>query len=118
MLLQTLRCLRKMEIGVLLLIIGASVALAHEGQDPLAVWFRSLLTADGISYCSDRDCGIAEARMKDDHWEVWIQPYDTVVKWVKVPEEAIPRRENPDSRPILCRAPNGYIRCFVPPAGA
>jgi len=34
---------------------------------------------------------------------------------VTVPDRAMLRRDNPDGRPILCRTPNGFIRCFVPP---
>ena len=55
--------------------------------------------------------------MKDGGWEVLIQPYEASVRWVTVPDHAVLRRENPDGRPIVCRTPNGFIRCFVPPAG-
>src|SRR6266487_4389372 len=91
-----------------------SVAAAHDGDDPLSVWYRSLTTTEGQSCCSMRDCAIAEARLEGDHWEVWIVPYEGDPHWVSVPEEAVLRRENPDGRPIVCRTPNGFIRCFVP----
>jgi hypothetical protein len=94
------------------------IAAAHEGTDPLAVWYRSLKTADGKSCCAMHDCAPAEARMRDGHWEVWIFPYNADAgRWFVVEDHAVLRRENPDGRPILCRTPNGFIRCFVPPPG-
>jgi len=96
---------------------AAEIARAHEGADPLAAWYRSLTTAEGKSCCSVHDCAPAQARMKEGGWEVLIQPYEGIARWVTVPDRAVLRRENPDGRPIICRTPNGYIRCFVPPAG-
>jgi hypothetical protein len=97
---------------------AVGIAMAHEGMDPLAAWYRSLTTADGKSCCSMHDCAPAEARMKEGRWEVLILPYDASnARWVAVPDRAVLRRENPDGRPILCRTPNGFIHCFVPPAG-
>jgi hypothetical protein len=56
--------------------------------------------------------------MKEGHWEVLIAAYEVAdPRWVVVPDPAVLRVENPDGRPILCRTPNGFIRCFVPPAG-
>ena len=56
--------------------------------------------------------------MKEGHWEVLIRAWEVGdAGWVAVPDRAVLRRENPDGRPILCRTPNGFIRCFVPPAG-
>ena len=95
--------------------LAAGTATAHDGSDPLAAWYRSLTDAEGKSCCSPRDCAPAEARMRQGHWEVWIQPYDAGSRWVIVPDRAMLRRENPDGRPILCRTPNGFIRCFLPP---
>ena len=95
--------------------LAAGTASAHDGSDPLAAWYRSLTTAEGKSCCSARDCAPAEARIKEGHWEVWIQPYEASSRWVTVPDRAMLRRDNPDGRPILCRTPNGFIRCFVPP---
>ena len=109
---QQVRCLIGIWIGVV-----AGIAMAHEGADPLALWYRSLTTADGKSCCSMRDCAPAEAQMKEGHWEVLIQPYEGSARWTAVPDRAVLRRENPDGRPIVCRTPNGFIRCFVPPAG-
>ncbi len=97
---------------------AAAIAMAHEGADSLTSWYRSLITADGKSCCTMRDCAPAEARMKEGHWEVLIRAYEVGdARWVAVPDRALLRRENPDGRPILCRTPNGFIRCFVPPAG-
>ena len=100
-----------------LLLFAVPLALAHEGDDALSVWFRTLTTAEGQSCCNMRDCAIAEARMTGDHWEVLIVPYEGEPRWMSVPERALLRRDNPDGRPIVCRTPNGFIRCFVPPAG-
>jgi hypothetical protein len=109
--------MRKALATLLLLLAVAPLARAHDGDSPLAVWFRSLIGADGKSCCSMRDCAPAQARMKDDHWEVLIVPWEVEPRWVAVPEEAVLRRDNPDGRPIVCRTPNGFIRCFVPPPG-
>jgi hypothetical protein len=104
-------------IGICI-VLAAGIATAHEGSDPLAAWYRSLTTADGKSCCSMHDCAPAEARMKEGRWEVLIQAWEVGdARWVAVPDRAVLRRENPDGRPILCRTPNGFIRCFVPPAG-
>jgi hypothetical protein len=98
---------------------AAGIATAHEGADPLAVWYRSLTTTDGKSCCSMHDCAPAEARLKEGHWEVLIFAYNVdYARWVPVPDQVVLRRENPDGRPILCRTPNGFIHCFVPPAGS
>jgi hypothetical protein len=98
---------------------AATVAMAHDGSDPLAIWYRSLTTADGKSCCTMRDCAPGEARMREGHWEVLIRSWEVGdARWVVVPDPAVLRRENPDGRPIVCRTPNGFIRCFVPPAGS
>ena len=95
--------------------LAAGPATAHDGSEPLAAWYRSLTNAEGKSCCSSRDCAPTEARIKEGRWEVFIQPYETSSLWVTVPDRALLRRDNPDGRPILCRTPNGFIRCFVPP---
>jgi hypothetical protein len=99
--------------------IAAGTALALEGSDSMAVWYRSLATPDGKSCCSMHDCAPAEARMQHGRWEVLIFPHDAdSARWFAVPEGAVLLRKNPDGRPILCCTPNGYIRCFVPPPGS
>jgi hypothetical protein len=45
--------------------VAAGIATAHEGTDLLAVWYRSLTTADGKSCCAIHDCAPAEARIKE-----------------------------------------------------
>jgi hypothetical protein len=108
----------KRPIGICI-VLAAGIAAAHEGSDPLAVWYRSLTTADGKSCCSMHDCAPAEARLKEGRWEVLIFPYNADdARWFPVPDHAVLWRENPDGRPILCRTPNGFIHCFVPPPGA
>ena len=98
---------------------AAGIAAAHEGTDPLAVWYRSLTTADGKSCCAMHDCAPAEARITEGQWEVLIFPFNAdYARWFPVPDHAVLRRENPDGRPIICRTPNGFIRCFVPPPGS
>jgi hypothetical protein len=103
--------------GILIATVLIAAARAHEGEDALAAWYRSLIAPDGKSCCTTRDCAPAEARLVGDHWEVWIVPYEGDPKWVSVPPDKVLRRENPDGRPIVCRTPNGFIFCFVPPAG-
>ena len=108
----------KASIGICVA-LAAGLAAAHEGSDPLAVWYRSLTTADGKSCCSMHDCAPAEARTNEGRWEVLIFPYNAdYARWFPVPDHAVLRRENPDGRPIVCRTPNGFIRCFVPPPGS
>ncbi len=109
--------MRLLAILTTILSVATPLALAHEGEDALSLWFRSLTNAEGQSCCNMRDCQIAQARLVHDHWEVLIVPWEVEPRWVSVPEQAILRRENPDGRPIVCRTPNGFIRCFVPPAG-
>ena len=106
----------KRAIGIFIA-LTAGLAVAHEDSEPLPAWYRSLTTADGKSYCAMHDCAPGEARMKEGHWEVLIQPYEGNSRWVAVPDRALLRRENPDGRPVLCRTPNGFIHCFIPPAG-
>jgi len=90
--------------------IAARIAMAHEATDTLAVWYRSLTTADGKSCCAMHDCAPAEARIKEGHWEVFIFPYNADhARWFPVPDHAVLRRENPDGRPIVCRTPNGFL---------
>ena len=55
---------------------GFFVPFLSSGSDPLAVWYRSLTTADGRSCCSMHDCAPAEARLKEGRWEVLIFPYN------------------------------------------
>ena len=69
--------------------------------------------------CAMHDCAPPEARIKEGHWEVLIFPYNAdYARWFPVPDHAVLRRENPDGRPVVCRTPNGFIRCFVPPPGS
>ena len=107
---------RFISVTVALMAVTA-VARAHEGEDALARWYRSPRTAEGRSCCSMRDCHPAEARLSNGQWEVLVQPYEAPARWTTVPAQAVLRRDNPDGRPIVCHTPNGFIRCFVPPAG-
>ena len=100
------------------LLAVATAAAAHDGDDVLARWYRSLRTWEGRSCCTMRDCHPAEARLTNGHWEVLVQPYEAPARWSIVPDHAVLRRDNPDGRPIVCHTPNGFIRCFVPPAGS
>src|SRR5260370_6837279 len=98
--------------------LAVGIAMAHEGTDPLAVWYRSLTTADGKSCCSMHDCAPAEARLKEGRWEVLILPYDSSnARWVAVPHRAVLRRQTPDAPPILSRTPNAFTLSFFPPPG-
>jgi len=101
----------------LALLAVTAAARAHDGEDALARWYRSLRTSEGRSCCTMRDCHPAEARLSNGQWEVLVQPYEAPARWTTVPAQAVLRRDNPDGRPIVCHTPNGFIRCFVPPAG-
>ena len=105
----------KASIGICV-VFAAGLAAAHEGSDPLAVWYRSPTTADGKSCCAMHDCVPNEARMKEGHWEVLIFSYNAdYARWFPVPDNVVLRRENPDGRsdplphakrihPLLCAA--------------
>lgn len=95
--------------GTVLLV--ALSAAAHPGDDPLAVWYRSLETPEGGSCCNMQDCGPVEARQTGDGWEILVAD-----KWLAVPPSRILKRENADGRPIACVLQQ-TILCFVPPAG-
>lgn len=89
---------------------------AHDGGDPLAVWYRSLrIPGTGGSCCSEQDCKPVEARLNGDHWEVAIGEGPLPV-WEEVPSAAVLRQPNLEGRPVACRF-GGKILCFVPPAG-
>ena len=102
-------------VGIVVLL--AMPAAAHDGDDALSAWYRSLVSNDGKSCCSMRDCMPAEARLRNGGWEILMATASGSVRWFAVPPEAVLRRENADGRPILCRV-GDVIRCFVPPSGA
>jgi hypothetical protein len=95
--------------------LGCVLALAHEGNAPLAAWYRSLKTSGGTSCCSEADCLPVEARLANDHWEVLIGNGPLPV-WEIVPPEVVLTRDNPEGRAVLCRF-GGRILCFVPGSG-
>ena len=55
---------RFISVTVALMAVTA-VARAHDGEDALARWYRSLRTAEGRSCCSMRDCHPAEAQLSN-----------------------------------------------------
>jgi hypothetical protein len=64
------------------------------------------------------DCA-PEARLREGRWEVLIFPHNADdARMFPVPAHAVLPRENPDGGLSFCRTPNGFVRCFVPPAGA
>lgn len=97
----------------LVLAIAVIAASAHEGDDALSAWYRSLKTPEGASCCNMQDCAPGEARQTSDGWEVESSPGE----WEPVPADKILHRENMDGRPIICRF-GGQLLCFLPPAGA
>ena len=92
--------------------LPVAAAWAHEGDDALAEWYRSLRTPEGGSCCDVRDCAPADARVVGGSWEV----IDRRSAWLPVPPDRVLRRENRDGRPIACIV-GGTVVCFVPPPG-
>ena len=87
-----------------------------ENADPAqSKWYEGLQQPKtGMSCCSIADCRPTEYRIKDNHYEVYI---DT--KWLPVPPDKILHRyDNPTGRAIVCWTPALGIMCFVQGAGA
>jgi len=123
--------------AILLYLLLATPALAHGPDDPDAAWFQSLkvpgdpmMPMTGSSCCNgghgmDADCKNVEVRIRDGHWEAFIdsKTFPDVENypllghapnaWVRVPDGVIIRgRENPTGRSVACWF-NQVIRCFV-----
>lgn len=93
-------------------VVIAIAASAHDGATAVDLWYRSLQAPDGTSCCSMRDCSPVDARIVDGKWQV-----KAGEEWLPVAPEAVLRRENQDGRPIACIV-QGFVKCFVEPAGA
>lgn len=90
----------------------AGSAVAHDGDDALSAWYRSLQTYGGASCCNQSDCEPVEVRLSGDHWVI----LRTDGSAEPVPDAVILKRENLDGRAIACHW-GGELRCFVPPSG-
>lgn len=91
-------------------VLAATHAYAHDGDQPLAQWYRSLQAPTGESCCNMKDCQPVDARINGDHWEAKVQG-----TWQQIPDNIILKRDNLEGRAVLCIY-GGSMRCFVPPA--
>ncbi|HLI13237.1 MAG TPA: hypothetical protein VKY65_16715 [Alphaproteobacteria bacterium] len=92
----------------------AVYAKPPENADPaLAPWFQSLRQpGTGFLCCSISDCRPTDSRIKDGHYEAWIDH-----KWISVPADKILQRtDNPTGQAVVCWTPRLGILCFVPGA--
>ena len=86
-------------------------------------WYHSLTRPDypGASCCSYyTDCREVEYRVKDNHYEVFIDRKsfsDGIDEWVEVPTNKILARENPTGRGVACWMHALGVLCFVPGNG-
>lgn len=121
------RCGTAIAAGALTVAVAAlaglcgAIAVAHEGNDPAARWYRSLQMPTGGSCCDATHCQPTEARTTGDHWEVLVEHEDEhggsgFRAWLSVPPEAVLRRENEIGYPVVCII-GGRIVCFVPGQG-
>ena len=117
--------MKALALGIIVLgLVTAWVALGAppEGADlnsPLAQWYRSLQTPQGMSCCDMADCRPVRARQVADdaggHWEIFVGEEGQPKIWEAVPPDRVLRHNNEDGRPIACRF-GGRILCFVPPS--
>lgn len=104
-------------VGLLaLVLLGWVVAAhAHEGDDALSQWYRSLMipgTQTGC--CSEADCRPVPYHILPDGYEVEINGV-----WMKVPPAAIINLlNNPTGEAVACYLPSRGIMCFVRPSEA
>src|SRR5258707_11470351 len=84
------------------------VAAAHEGNDQLSTWYRSLQTPYGKSCCNMHDCHTTDARIEHEHWQAKIGD-----QWIDVPDSAVLHRDNLAGEAVICMW-NGSVRCFIP----
>jgi len=101
--------------GAIMVITAMVVhASAHDGEDPLAVWYRSLKTDIGGSCCTAADCGPV------DDYAPSAVPGGYLAKfrgrWLEVPpSKVLPRSDNPTGKAVLCGR-ELQILCFVLPS--
>lgn len=75
-------------------------------------FFNELTAPNGATCCSISDCGYIENdefRIKDGHFDVWIEG-----QWITVPKDKVlDRNKSPQGKPVLCRR-GTTIYCFAP----
>jgi hypothetical protein len=73
-------------------------------------WFNSLRDPHtGMSCCSEADCRRTTARIRDGHYEAFIDN-----RWVAIPPEKVLDHEtNPTGEAVVCWSPVAGILCFV-----
>jgi hypothetical protein len=97
--------------------LAASAALASPPPDAdpsLAPWFNSLMDPQtSRSCCGAADCRPTENRIRDDHYEVFVEN-----EWVTVPaNKVLKRSDNPTGQAVLCWSKTIGVLCFVPGTG-
>lgn len=91
---------------------------------PYADWVSTQHDLEGRWCCSLADGRIADARIRNGHWQARILHPETVgadagpvpLGWVDVPPERVLHVPNPTGYPILWIY-GGKAQCFVPPSG-
>jgi hypothetical protein len=96
----------------------ATAALAHGHGEQFADWYMSLTRPGGGSCCSLSDGRTTDVRVRDGHYEAWIDerfPYGEQVKgWVEIkPEAVLNRTDNPTGEPVVFWTPYQGVLCFV-----
>ena len=101
--------------GLLLLSPFAAIAAPPPDADPsLTPWYRALTNPQThASCCGEADCRPTDVRIRDDHYEAFIDD-----KWLTVPPSKIlTTSDNPTGRAVVCYSKSLGILCFVPSTG-
>lgn len=113
--------------------LALAATLIHHDGEPNAEWYRGLAIPDGpmagALCCTNTDCRPVAVRVRDGHWEAFIDSatfpdrFNSPLEgnapndWVAVPEQAILHgKSNPIGEPVVCFY-NRVIRCFVEGTG-
>lgn len=101
-------------LGILAAILIAGNSLAHTGDDPVSVWYRSLVNSKGEYCCNVSDCKppYSWRQMIGHGYQVQVSKD---APWLDVPTENILHRENMIGDAVACVV-GGQVRCFIPPA--
>jgi hypothetical protein len=90
----------------------------YEIMHDYATWIEHQHTADGRWCCTVADGRPVAARIKGDHWQVFIssRQFDQAPNaWVDVPADRVIRAANPVGVPIAWFFRT--VLCFAPPGG-
>lgn len=104
----------------LCLLAAPAVAHDHHPKHGPSHFYATWMMPDAphASCCSDQDCGPAQARFINGHWQARFTDAD---EWVDVPDHKVERnRDMPDGQAHLCgfRGQDGVFRVFCFGAGA